>query len=287
MTAKTMAEIRAEVLSDMPRSVPRETASAATLERTETPGGHIVPGLILDHIDSGKCTITVPAALVREKALEASEKWLLRVQGRFVGAEIPNRNGAMWTADDLLYGQPTVTHGPLNWLHNEKKVVGTITDSSFVERVQSAAGKVTEPHLQASSVIWRWLYPEEARMAERAADNSSLWYSMECISENVECSPGAGGCGAKFPYETYMRQRAKTCEHMMKGSVARRFENPVFQGGALIVPPVRPGWADADADVVRTAAAAADGLNAADFMLEASDLAAMLQQVASWQKAGV
>jgi hypothetical protein len=277
---KSMAEIRNETLASMPKPVSRETASAATLERLETPGGHIVPGLVIEH-PSGKTTLTVPAS--REIASAASEKWLLRIQGRFVGAEAPNRNGAMWSADDLMYGQPTVTHGPLNWLHNERKVVGVITDSSYVER-QSAAGKIVEPHLQATSVVWKWLYPDEARLAERAADNSSLWYSMECISENVECSAAAGGCGAKFPYETYMRQRAKTCEHMMKGTSARRFENPVFQGGALIVPPVRPGWADADADVVRTAAAAQDGLNAADFMLEASDLTAMLQQVASWQK---
>ncbi|HEY5051210.1 MAG TPA: hypothetical protein VII50_09945 [Acidothermaceae bacterium] len=283
----SLTEIRDGVLRDMPRKSgldARETTQTGKTDEQPTVARELalVPGLVIEH-PSGKTTLTVPAQ--RIMAAAEAEKWLLRIQGRFVGSEAPNRNGAMWSADDLMYGLPTVASGPLNWLHSERKVVGCIASAGYVDR-QTAAGVVTAPHLQAQSVMWRWLYPEECRIAERAADNNALWYSMECVSENVECSPTAGGCGAKFPYATYMRERAKTCEHMMSGSAPRRFENPIFQGGAIIVPPIRPGWADADAEVVRTAAAAADGLDAADFSLETSDLTAMLQQVASWQKAG-
>ena len=273
----SLADIRNEVLASMPKRdvpAPEPTERETAFERR--------PGLVVDHLDSGKTTITVPAS--RQAASEAMERWLLRIEGRFVGAEAPNRNGAMWTAADLLYGQPTVAMGPLNWLHNERKVVGVINDSSFVDRQAAADGTVVEPYLRASSVMWRWLYPQEALVAERAADNRALWYSMECISENVECAPDAGGCGAKFPYATYMRERAKTCEHMMKGTAPRRFENPIFQGGAIIVPPVRPAWAQADADVVRVAAQAAGRLDSEAFQLEESDLVAMLTTVASWQK---
>lgn len=276
----SLAETRDRILATMPRSPQREVALQTSVL---VPAGEHQLGLVTDHMGSGKTTITIPASRITANA--EAEKWLLRIQGRFVGAEAPNRNGAMWSVDDLLHGAPTVAHGPLNWLHNEKKVIGVISDSNFVARATAADGGIQEPHLTADSVIWRWLYPQEAAMTERAATQKALWYSMECISETVECAPTANGpgCGAKFPYVTFMRERAKTCEHLIAKSAPHRLENPIFQGGAIIVPPVRPGWAHAEADVVRQAAAQMDMLNADDFQLEAADMLGMLEVVQAWQ----
>jgi hypothetical protein len=63
---------------------------------------------------------------------------------------------------------------------------------------------------------------------------------MECISEKLQCLT----CDQEFPY---MAKAHEKCEHLAASVKApRRFVNPVFLGGALIMPPVKPGWSDAD-----------------------------------------
>ena len=43
------------------------------------------------------------------------------------------------------------------------------------------------------------------------------------------------------------------CEHLLERSSIRHIVNPTFRGGALIVPPVRPGWKNANASVLTDA----------------------------------
>jgi hypothetical protein len=45
---------------------------------------------------------------------------------------------------------------------------------------------------------------------------------------------------------------------MKQRSATRQFRDPIFLGAAVIVPPVRPGWADADATVAKQAASLAE-----------------------------
>ena len=47
------------------------------------------------------------------------------------------------------------------------------------------------------------------------------------------------------------------CEHLLERSSVRHIVNPVFRGGALIVPPVRPGWKNASATILEDAVMAA------------------------------
>ncbi len=61
--------------------------------------------------------------------MHANEHFLW-MQGRFVGAEKANRNGAFCKTEDLELGELTVRHGPLNWLHESKHVIGTIAEAS-------------------------------------------------------------------------------------------------------------------------------------------------------------
>lgn len=210
---------------------------------------------------SGRTILTGPASVMGiEKAMTPNEHYLW-MQGRFVGAEKANRNGAFWTTADLEVGEPTVRYGPLNWLHEAKHIIGTLADQRLVQPTVEQAADGIQPHIWTLSPIWKWIYPDEAYVVEQASDAGKLWYSMECVSKEVECV-GDGGCGAKASYTDYLKASQSSfgsspavCSHMRQKSAVRRFAEPTFLGGAVIVPPVRPGWSDADASVLRQAAA--------------------------------
>jgi 2'-5' RNA ligase len=217
---------------------------------------------------NGRTIITGPArtiAAMKEPTVEdITAKHMLWMHGRFVGAETPNRNGALWSAGDLQMAKGSVVNGPLNWLHDARHVIGTLAKADFIDgssqspRVDAASGepvKAIDPHITATAAIWRWIYPDEAYVVQQASDQEMLWYSMECISKEVSCV-GPTGCGNTTSYTDYMAGAA--CDHVRQRASVRRFIDPVFLGGAVIVPPTRPGWAEADARVMSSANALAE-----------------------------
>ena len=113
---------------------------------------------------------------------------------------------------------------------------------------------------------------------EKASADGMAYFSMECVSRAVECLdlPGRPGCGEQFGYGDYDAKRA--CAHLNARTSVRRFVDPVFQGGAVIIPPVRPGWAQASVDVVRQAAELSEKAGLVDDLTQkqAQDLAAMV-----------
>ena len=113
----------------------------------------------------------------------------------------------------------------------------------------------TQPHITATAAVWKWIYPDEAYVVQQASDQEMLWYSMECISKEVSCV-GDGGCGNTVSYSDYIAGNA--CEHIHQRASVRQFKNPIFLGGAVIVPPARPGWAEADARVMKSAGVLAE-----------------------------
>jgi hypothetical protein len=130
----------------------------------------------------------------REMSATGPHLW---VSGRYVGAEKANSNGAYWSTSDLQSGEASVAHGPVNWLHEERHVIGAIAGSRFVDReVADAAG--LNPHIVALAAVWPWLYPGEARLIEQASEAGSLWFSMECVSREVACIDES--CGKSLPY---------------------------------------------------------------------------------------
>ena len=212
-----------------------------------------LPGAFLTEVN-GKVVVTAPVSSLRETA--GANPLFLHVNGRFVGAEKANRNGALWTTADLEIGRPTVKHGPLNWLHEERHIIGTLVEDEMFAGQREAA-QIAEPYIGVESVIWKWLYPQEAATVEMAAEQGKAWYSMECISERVHCTDPS--CQGDYGYFEVLRASEGVCDHVKLKQVARRFENPTFLGGAIIVPPVRPGWADANIEVMREAASLAEG----------------------------
>ncbi len=198
--------------------------------------------------------VTLP---IRESALNY-EDFLTRINGRLVGAEQPNRNNQFWTTGDLAFGVDSVVGGPLNWLHEERHIVGALLQAELKQEAKQLASSGshawTGPHIEARSVMWSFLWPAETAAVKQAAATGDLYYSMECVSREVECT-GPSGCGRVMSYADSVMRSAAACEHVRERSAVRRLINPVFQGAALIVPPVRPGWANAHAEVMKRAAA--------------------------------
>jgi hypothetical protein len=99
------------------------------------------------------------------------------------------------------------------------------------------------PYIESLGVVWRHYFPEEHMLIARAHQEGSLFYSMECVPSHVQCT-GEGGCEQTFEYAG--RVSNTYCEHLNKTTSDKYLINPHFTAGAIIVPPVRPGWANAD-----------------------------------------
>lgn len=176
--------------------------------------------------------------------------YFMWLAGRYVEADRPNRNSAYWSTADLEIGQPTVTHGPINWLHEERHIIGAIAGSEMVHvDKETASASGVGNHIVMLGAIWSHIYPQEAGVISRASENGKLWASMECVSQEVACLV----CDKAMSYPDYMHVDAR-CDHMREG-MPRRFVEPTFGGAGIIVPPVRPGWANADVRVLMPQAA--------------------------------
>jgi hypothetical protein len=102
--------------------------------------------------------------------------------------------------------------------------------------------------IQALSGLWSHIFPQENAQAEAASEEGTLFFSMECRGSHLVCA-GDMGCGEKFDYA----DASSHCDHLLSRTSIRHIVNPVFRGGALIVPPVKPGWKQAGASVINEA----------------------------------
>ena len=183
-----------------------------------------------------------PDELPRELASEWQKKTMnesfVWIAGRYVQANKANKNGHFWTYDDLKDGEASIKYTPMNVLHKWDRPVGTFVETKIVHR-ESAGDDELFPEIQALGVLWAANFPSVAQAAKDAHAEDSLWFSMECVAEQQQCMT----CQRIFPYRAAAHE---TCEHLAKRESARRFINPTFLGGALIFPPEKPAWADAD-----------------------------------------
>lgn len=256
-----------DLLNDMRQRYGTLTTPVLTATPAEPERAFVVQG-------RGRTVITAP---LRELALV--NEGFMYLHGRFVEADRPNGNGAMWTSDDLQIGEATVAGGPLNWLHDDTHIIGTLLNGELVKAREGASSQVDiGTHLTSTAAVWRFLFPRESDLIQKAAADQNLYYSMECLSKQVACidAPNKPGCGESFSYADFDAKRA--CAHLNSRTSVRRFVEPYFLGGAVIVPPVQPGWAHADVDVVRQAAAVSEKAGLEDDLpvIEARELAAAI-----------
>lgn len=198
------------------------------------------------------------AGAVGDWTIEKSNPHIKWIGGDFAEADLPNRNKQFWTAKDLAMAEYTILHAPLNMVHKFRQPVGffaatkTVKLKQTADKADEAAAKERQGSMkiQALSGLWSHIFSFEAAQADAADEAGLLFYSMECRGSHLICASdeaaGITGCGQKFDYG----QIDTHCEHLLERSSVRHIVNPVFRGGALIIPPVRPGWAKAHASVL-------------------------------------
>jgi hypothetical protein len=167
-------------------------------------------------------------------------KWVL---GNFVEADRPNDNGHIFPIDDLKASYGTVVNKPLNMLHRRQHIVGHYVAAELMwptDEQADAGGPNAHPYVEALAAFYRSVFPEEYKEVEVAHDLGMLYYSMETVPESVSCP----NCEATAAYDG--RASRTYCDHMNAPGGQKRLNKPHFTAGALIIPPVRPGWKRAD-----------------------------------------
>jgi len=192
--------------------------------------------------------------------IEDSNPMIQWIAGDFVEGDNANSNGQFWTAGDLELAEYTIRYAPLNMVHKFRTPIGFYAatrtvklDREEAKVLEVPAEKAGSMKIQALSGLWTHIFPFEAAQAEAADDAGLLFYSMECRGSHLTCgtdeAKGLIGCGKTFDY----MQLDSHCEHLQERSSVRHIVNPIFRGGALIVPPVRPGWKNASANILTDA----------------------------------
>jgi hypothetical protein len=189
-----------------------------------------------------------------------SSPFIQWIAGDFVEGDKPNSNTQFWTAGDLELAEYTIKYTPLNMVHRFRTPIGFFAETNVVKlqralkvapegddtnAAKEQAAGTGSMKIQALSGLWTHIFPFEAAQVEAADAEGLLYFSMECRGTHLVCA-GENGCGEKFDYMA----TASHCEHLQERSSIRHIVNPTFRGGALIVPPVRPGWKHAHASVV-------------------------------------
>lgn len=163
--------------------------------------------------------------------------------GRYVhGGNPPNRNGHVFKVEQLAKAQRMIPFSPLDMLHDPKRIVGTFAASTIVHpspTARQAAPAFTEaPYVKVLASVWSYHFPEATRAIQAAFENNTAFFSHSCLPSAVECP----SCGNSTPWLGYTHE--DYCDHV-QGVNAKVFDDPLFLGGAVIIPPIKPGWGDA------------------------------------------
>ena len=174
-------------------------------------------------------------------------KW---ISGKYVESGKPNTNKQFWTSGDLSMAEYSIRYAPLNMVHRVRQPIGFYlsTRKIFADEGEAASEDEQDFTIEALSGLWSHIFPFESAMVDTADAAGKLFYSMECVGTHITCG-GPEGCGETFEYA----QVETHCEHLKERASVRHIVNPTFRGGALIVPPVKPGWTGANATIYQEA----------------------------------
>lgn len=173
--------------------------------------------------------------------------WLM---GRYVHAgKPPNRNGLAFRPHELPNAIRRVVHKPLDMIHDPRRIVGTHAAQRMVypngdmgqpmaARRGAPPGYTDTPYAQVLAAVWSYHYPEEAELITSAYKDGKAFLSMACLPASVQCDT----CEHIAPWQGYTSDAY--CEHM-QGLRFKWTNDPLFLGGAVIIPPINPGWSRA------------------------------------------
>jgi len=182
-------------------------------------------------------------------------RWML---GNYVEAGRANSNGHIFRLVDLPAALKTLHMKALNMLHKDQYTVGSfagaqlldslggpLTDEAVAEMVAAegipTADNVTDvlPYAEAVAGMWVQRFPDEYAAIKRANADGNLYFSMEAAPKDITCPT----CDLTTPWAGY---ESDTYCSEMQGLQPKILNEPSFGGGAVIIPPVKPGWGGAD-----------------------------------------
>lgn len=175
-------------------------------------------------------------------------RWIL---GNFVQAETPNSNGHIVETAELKDAMKTIPNKPLNINHAPNRRVGTYVAAEMVYPtgtvISSTGENLSEPPIvEALAAYWHYYEPEIYPSIQMAHNEGQLFFSMETVPESVTCKGKGSYAGCDKTYEYAGRQSPTYCDHLNEQASRKVLHKPRYTAGALIVPPVRPGWKHAD-----------------------------------------
>lgn len=180
----------------------------------------------------------------KHMAAQPDLKWVL---GNYVQADVANSNGQIFPLDDLRVAVDSIPNKPLNVVHQPHRIVGNFTAAEMVHpTAESSDDTEGKPVVEALAAFYHYYFPDLYPAMQMAHAEGQLFYSMESIPSDVTCR-GKGsfeGCGRTFKYAG--RTSASYCDHLNEVAARKVLHKPHFVAGALIIPPVRPGWKHAD-----------------------------------------
>lgn len=204
--------------------------------------------------------IAGPLVLVEENkeiAWAGAKEWIkIRddigwVMGNYVNADpAGNRNGHIFDVDHLARQHPTVVNTPLNMGHQAEYIIGHYVASEMLYPVGgvvpagAAAGEpLQHPWIETLAAFYRGIFSDEFDLVKDFHRRGMAWQSMECLPESLTCR-AAEGCGKTFAYDGV--QSGTYCAHINEPRSLKQLNDPHYVGGAIVIPPLRPGWRRAD-----------------------------------------
>lgn len=186
-------------------------------------------------------------------------KWIL---GNYVEGDNANLNGHIFPAADLEPSLPSLAHKSLNMLHHHEYIVGSFAGAELQPAGDGPDAAAKPPIMEALAAFWKSLFPKEYEAIEKAHAEGALYYSMEAWPKTISCP--AEGCGHTNTWKG--KQHPSYCAHMNSSPVsAKVLHQPRWLGGAIIIPPIKPGWDRADikalAGLMKSSADAAEALH--------------------------
>lgn len=173
----------------------------------------------------------------------APNEVLLWLRGQYVEADRANRNGQMWTANELAIKSLTPMFMPVTVMHDPRTAVGLIADIALLTPEKN---NVPRSRLDSTLGIWSHRFPEVAEEAIENYKQGVLMQSMEAISPAYSCSE----CGQLFHKLPEGAEREQWCEHLKgpaefdnswsetsgenRSAAARILNNVTFTGTGLI-----------------------------------------------------
>jgi hypothetical protein len=166
------------------------------------------------------------AKQLRDMAPNENLVWL---QGSYVEADNPNRNGHVWTAGELGIKSLTPAFMPVTVMHDPRTAVGLIADTELKTPEKDG---VPRSKIETALALWGHRFPEVIEEAELNYKAGTLMQSMECRSPYYSCAE----CGQTFPKLPEGEERKNWCSHMQAsdGNGARILGDVTFTGTGLI-----------------------------------------------------